>query len=145
MSALDFFEPIVAIINKIIPDKAAAAVAADQLKAAMAQGQLQEELDSLQSVTTAQSDINKVEAASTNWFVAGWRPAIGWVCGLAFGFEFLLRPLLQWGAIFAGHPVTLPSLDDTLTQLTYAMLGMGALRTVEKHPSFNKTPATAGK
>jgi hypothetical protein len=145
MSVLDFFEPIVAIINKVIPDKAQAQVAADQLKAAMAAGELQQELEQLTSVTTAQSDVDKVEAASTNWFVAGWRPAIGWVCGLAFGFEFLLRPLLQWGAIFAGHPVTLPSLDDTLTQLTYAMLGMGALRTVEKHPSFNKAPSTASK
>ena len=84
MSALDFFEPIVAIINKVIPDKAAAQVAADQLKAAMTQGQLQEQLDQLTSITTSQSDVDKVEAASTSVFVAGWRPAIGWVCAAAF-------------------------------------------------------------
>lgn len=140
MSALDFFEPIVAIINKIIPDKAAAAIAADQLKAAMTQGQLEEQLEQLTSITTAQSDVDKVEAGSANWFVAGWRPAIGWVCGLAFAFEFLLRPLLQWGVALSGHaPIVLPSLDSTLTQLTYAMLGMGAMRTIEKHPAFAKT------
>lgn len=140
MSALDFFEPIVAIINKIIPDKAAAAIAADQLKAAMTQGQLEEQLEQLTSITTAQSDVDKVEAASANWFVSGWRPAIGWVCGLAFAFEFLLRPLLQWGVALSGHPpIVLPSLDSTLTQLTYAMLGMGAMRTIEKHPAFAKT------
>jgi hypothetical protein len=142
MSALDFFEPIVAIINKVIPDKAQAAIAADQLKAAMTAGQLQEQLEQLTSVTTAQSDVDKVEAASTNWFVSGWRPAIGWVCGLAFAFEFLLRPLLQWGVALSGHPpIVLPSLDNTLTQLTYAMLGMGAMRTVEKHSAFQ--PKTA--
>lgn len=137
MSALDFFEPIVAIINKVIPDKAAAAIAADQLKAAMTQGQLQEQLEQLTSITTAQSDVDKVEAASASLFVSGWRPAIGWVCGLAFAFEFLLRPLLQWGVALSGHPpIVLPSLDNSLTQLTYAMLGMGALRTIEKHPAF---------
>lgn len=129
--------PLIAIVNKIIPDKAAAAAATAQLQFMIEQGSLQEELSNLKAVTTDQSDINKVEAASTNWFVAGWRPAIGWVCGLAFAFEFLLRPLLQWGCALYGHPVTLPSLDSTLTQLTYALLGMGALKTVEKHPAFN--------
>lgn len=141
MSVLDFFEPIVAIVNKLIPDKAAAAAAADQLKGMLAQGQLQEQLDSLTSVTTAQSDVNKVEAASTSVFVAGWRPAIGWVCAAAYAFQFLLRPLLQWGSAFIGHPIQLPGLDDALTQLTYGMLGMGAMRTIEKHPAFAAKPA----
>lgn len=140
MSVLDFFEPIVAIVNKLIPDKAAAAAAADQLKGMLAQGQLQEQLDSLTSVTTAQSDVNKVEAASTSVFVAGWRPAIGWVCAAAYAFQFLLRPLLQWGSAFIGHPIQLPGLDDALTQLTYGMLGMGAMRTIEKHPAFAAKP-----
>lgn len=140
MSWLDLMEPVVAIINKVIPDKAAAAVAEATLRSQAQAGALQEELANLTAVTTAQSDINKVEAASTNWLVSGWRPAIGWVCGAAFAFEFLLRPLLQWGCALAGHPVALPSLDSTLTQLTYAMLGMGTLRTIEKHPTFAKTP-----
>lgn len=130
--------PVLAIIQKVIPDKAAAAAATAQLQQMAAQGQLEEELAALQSVTTSQSDVDKVEAASSSLFVAGWRPAIGWVCGLAFGFQFLLRPLLQWGMALAGHPVVLPGLDDSLTQLTYGMLGMGALRTIEKHPSFKK-------
>ena len=131
--------PLIAIVNKIIPDKARYCRRRYrfQLQFMIEQGSLQEELSNLKAVTTDQSDINKVEAASTNWFVAGWRPAIGWVCGLAFAFEFLLRPLLQWGCALYGHPVILPSLDSTLTQLTYAMLGMGALKTVEKHPAFN--------
>jgi len=134
--------PILNIIDRIIPDKAAAAAAKAELQQLALQGQLQDELAQLQSVTVNQSDVDKTEAASTNVFVAGWRPAIGWVCAAAFGFQFLLRPLLQWGSAFAGHPVTLPGLDDSLTQLTYGMLGMGALRTVEKHQAFQSTRDT---
>jgi Holin of 3TMs, for gene-transfer release len=125
--------PIVSIINKVIPDKAAAAAAVAELQAMQLRGQLQDELLQLTSVTTAQSEVNKVEAASTNIFEAGWRPALGWVCAAAFSFEFLLRPLIEWGFVVTGHPApSLPRLDDALTQLTYGMLGMGALRTYEK-------------
>ena len=124
--------PLIAIVNKVIPDKAAAAAATAQLQAMAQQGALNEEMAQLTSITTAQSDINKVEAASTSVFVAGWRPAIGWVCAAAFSFEFLIRPLIQWGCALAGHPVVLSRVDSTLTQLTYALLGMGAMRTVEK-------------
>ena len=133
--------PIIAIINKVVPDKAAAAAAVASLQTMQMQGALQDELLQLTSVTTAQSDIDKVEAGSTNFFVAGWRPALGWVCALAFGFEFILRPFVEWGFIVSGHtlPVKLPRLDDALTQLTYAMLGMGALRTYEKVKGVGKT------
>ena len=134
MSALDFFEPIVAIINKVIPDKAAAAVAADQLKAAMSSGQLQEEMIQLQSVTSAQTDVDKVEAASANMFVAGWRPFVGWVCGTALAFSAIIAPLVTWLAALAGHPIAFPSLQDPLLQSTLAgMLGLGHIsRTIEK-------------
>lgn len=125
--------PIIAIINKVVPDKAAAAAAVATLQTMQMQGQLQDEMLQLQSVTTAQSDIDKVEAGSTSTFVSGWRPMIGWVCASAFGFEFIIRPVLQWGFIMAGHTLPpLPGIDDTLTQLTYAMLGMGALRSYDK-------------
>lgn len=130
--------PIVSIINKVIPDKAAAAAAVATLNQMQLQGALQDELAQLQSVTTDQSSVDKVEAASASLFVAGWRPAIGWVCAAAFAFQFLVRPLLQWGSALYGHPIVLPGLDDSLTQLTYGMLGMGALRTIEKHPAFAK-------
>lgn len=124
--------PIIAIINKVVPDKAAAAAAVASLNQMQLQGQLADELAQLQAVTVNQSDINKVEAASTSLFVAGWRPMIGWVCGLAFAFQFLLKPLIEWAATLAGHPLTLLGLDAMLPQLTYAMLGLGAYRTVEK-------------
>lgn len=132
--------PLLKIIDKVVPDKAAAQVVKDQISAQAASGALQEEMLQLQSVTTAQSDINKIEAGSTSLFVAGWRPLLGWICGVAFGFQFILRPVVQWGFIMAGHTLPpLPGIDETLTQLTYAMLGMGALR------SYDKMKGTASK
>ena len=81
-----------------------------------------------------QLEVNKAEAASSSMFVAGWRPAIGWVCAAALVFQYLVRPLVTAGFILAHHPltVTLPGLDDNLWQLLLGMLGMGTLRTFEK-------------
>lgn len=125
--------PILGIIGKLIPDKAAAAAAQAQLQQMVTNGALTEELKQLEAVTSAQSDINKVEAGSTSLFVAGWRPAIGWVCAAALTFQYIARPLLGTGFTIAGHPLpTLPGLDDNLWQLMFGLLGLGTLRTVEK-------------
>jgi hypothetical protein len=87
----------------------------------------------------AQADIDKQEAASTNLFVAGWRPAVGWACAIAFGVNFLLLPIAQWiiqvaGIIGAdGKPLMLFRLDlTTMLPVLIGMLGLGAYRTVEK-------------
>lgn len=126
--------PIIAIINKVVPDKAAAAAAVAQLNEMQLQGKLADELLQLQSVTSAQSDVDKVEAASASIFIAGWRPFVGWVCGVGLAVSCVISPLLTWGSTLAGHPVTLPKLDDPLLQSTLAgMLGLGyGLRTWEK-------------
>jgi hypothetical protein len=125
--------PILGIINKLIPDKAAAAVAQVELQKMAASGAIQEELAQLQAITSAQSDINKVEAASTNWWVAGARPGIMWVCFAALASQYVLRPFVIWGFVLAGHSApALPGLDDNLWQLMFGMLGMGTLRTAEK-------------
>jgi len=74
-----------------------------------------------------QLDINKQEAISTNWFVAGWRPFIGWICGVGLGYQFLIFPLLH------GYVQGMLPLDmGTLITLLGGMLGMGGLRTYEK-------------
>ena len=131
--------PIIAIVNKLIPDKAAAAAATAQLQQLAMQGQLADELAQLQAVTVNQSDINKVEAANQSLFVAGWRPAIGWVCALALTFQYIARPIIQWGFAIAHQTLpALPGIDDNLWQLMLGMLGLGSLRTFEKLKGVSK-------
>lgn len=80
-----------------------------------------------------QISINKIEAAHESLFVAGWRPFIGWVCGFAIAYAFVLQPLIEWGIAIAGLEIGTPKLNtDTLYQLVLAMLGMATLRTYEK-------------
>lgn len=123
------------IISKVLPDRAAAAAATAQLQQMASAGQLQEELIQLQAITSAQSDINKTEAANPSVFVAGPRPAVMWVCVAALGYQYLLRPLWTGIALIAGHPIPtpgLPGLDDNLYQLLWALLGLGAMRSYDK-------------
>jgi|SRR6266853_5090470 len=126
--------PILKIIDKVTPDVAARDAIKAQLNLLGAQGALQEELIQLQAVTTAQTDINKVEAASTSLFVAGWRPYVGWICGTALGLDCIIRPIVNWTAALCGHPVDFPTLNDPILKTTLAgMLGLGfGLRTYEK-------------
>ena len=113
------------LITRIFPDPAQAANAKLELLKLQQNGEL--------AIMTAQTDINKTEAANSSVFVSGWRPAIGWVCALALAYQYLVRPL---GGTLAGvFGVTippLPGLDDNLWQLMMGMLGMGGLRTFEK-------------
>lgn len=81
----------------------------------------------------AQLAVNQAEAGNVNMFVAGWRPFVGWVCGVGLGVQFLINPLFTWIAALAGQPVVFPSLDlGTLLTLLFGLLGLGAMRTVEK-------------
>lgn len=76
-----------------------------------------------------QTEINKIEAQHRSIFVAGWRPWIGWVCGMGVLNMMLLNPWIQWITGEAGP--ALPA--DTIMQLTLGMLGLlGTMRTVEK-------------
>ena len=81
----------------------------------------------------AQTEINKVEAASQNMFVAGWRPFVGWTCGVALLYHFLLLPLLHFILRATGNEVELPEFDFShLSTILMGMLGLGGLRTYEK-------------
>lgn len=82
---------------------------------------------------TAQTDINKVEAASGNWFVAAWRPAVGWVCVAALFSEFIVRPFVVFGASIWSKTTTYPTLDmGDLMTLLLGLLGLAGARTFEK-------------
>jgi hypothetical protein len=121
------------IISKAIPDRTQAAAATANFQQMALSGQLQEELLQLQATTSAQSDINKIEAASVNWFVAGGRPAVIWICAAALALNLVLGPLFVWGASLVGHPTPFPTLDPNLLMaLLFPLLGLGAARTFEK-------------
>jgi len=80
-----------------------------------------------------QVDINKLEAQSTQLFVAGWRPFIGWVCGAALLYTYVLSPFIAWGLLMWAPAAPLPVVPtDNLFELVLAMLGLGGLRTFEK-------------
>lgn len=124
--------PVLEAVEKYIPDPQQKAQAQlDLLK--LQQSTEFKEIDAAVQMAGAQSDVNKVEASSTDPFVARWRPFIGWVCGVGLGVQFLVGPLLTWGAGLLGHSVAFPQLDmGTLLTLLLGMLGLGGMRTVEK-------------
>lgn len=86
---------------------------------------------------------NLKEAEHPNWFVAGWRPAIGWVCALGLGYQFLLYPFASHLAFFMGFPADLPALDAAmLMTMTINLLGLGGLRTFEKFKGVARSSGT---
>lgn len=93
-----------------------------------------------QAIDLAQIEVNKVEAASSSVFVAGWRPAIGWIGAAAMAYQFLLYPVLLWGwAYMQGtgwipkELVPPPVLDaDQLWVILSGILGIAGMRSFEK-------------
>jgi hypothetical protein len=122
------------IIGKVIDNKEKAAEATAKLQELFVSGQLTAELEQLKAVTSAQSDVNKIEAASTSLFIAGWRPFVGWICGVGLGMSCIVAPLFTWVTTLCGHPTPFPDLNNPILQSTLAgMLGLGyGLRTYEK-------------
>ncbi len=120
------------ILDKILPDKGAADAAKLKLVELAQQGELAK-LNADITLATGQMEINKVEAASTRLFVAGWRPFVGWICGLTIGFKYVGGPLLSMLLQAVGHPVTLPVIPaEDLWPVLGGLLGLGGMRTVEK-------------
>lgn len=80
-----------------------------------------------------QAEINRVEASNRSLFVAGWRPFIGWICGVALAYNFVIRDMVIGVYAMFGHHLDLPDMAiDQLTTLLYSLLGLGGLRTFEK-------------
>lgn len=81
----------------------------------------------------AQMEVNKIEAAHSSIFVAGWRPFIGWMGGVALGYAFLLQPILSWFLAIIGVETPLPKPDtESMMALVTAMLGVTAARSFDK-------------
>ncbi len=113
------------LIDRLIPDRAAA----ERAKAEMEQ-QL---VTAANQAALAQVEVNKIEAAHSSVFVAGWRPSIGWVCAAGLAWAFVLAPIASWALVVLGIKAELPAIHtDYLLELVLAMLGIGGLRTFEK-------------
>jgi hypothetical protein len=125
--------PVSDIIDKLIPDKAAAAAAKAQLQLLAANGSLQEQLIQLQATTVNQTDIDKTEAGSTQWWVAGARPFIMWGCGFGFLYCSIFEPLMRFVAqVMCGYKGPFPVIDTTITmQVLFGMLGLGTMHATE--------------
>lgn len=124
--------PITELLDKFIVDKDQRASLAHEV-ATMAEKHAQE-------LALAQIDVNKAEAGSNSVFKGGWRPFIGWVCGIAFAYHFVLQPLLLFLIPLTGTIVPdLPSFDmSSLMTVLMGMLGLGGLRTYEKQKGLTK-------
>ena len=124
--------PVTGLLDKFIEDKDQKNALAHEI-ATMSERHAQE-------IAMAQIEVNKAEAASSSVFKGGWRPFIGWVCGFAFAYHFILQPILLFGTAAAG--VSLPPLPEfdmsQMMPVLLGMLGLGGLRTYEKRTGVSK-------
>ena len=125
-------EPVTGLLDKFIEDKDQKAQLAHEL-ATMADRHAQD-------LALAQIEVNKAEAASGSVFKGGWRPFIGWVCGSAFAYHFVLQPVIVFVVLAVGVDLPpLPEFDMTsLMTVLMGMLGLGGLRTYEKQKGIAK-------
>jgi hypothetical protein len=106
------------VISRIWPDKS------DQEK---------QQLAAAVSLVQGQIAINQAEASNPSVFVSGWRPAIGWVCGMACAWNWIGLPIVKAGLAIYGHPLQLNPADiSEMMPILLGMLGLGGLRTMEK-------------
>jgi len=117
--------PVTGLLDKFIEDKDAKNAIAFELST-MAEKHAQE-------LAKGQLEVNKTEAAHKNLFVAGWRPAVGWVCVLGMAGNFLVIPLANFALALSNSVITIPLIDTSeMMPVLIGMLGLGAMRTVEK-------------
>ena len=111
--------PATKLLDKVIEDKDQKNALAHEI-ATMAERHAQE-------LAQGQLEVNKVEAAHKSLFVAGWRPAIGWVCALGLFYNVILANII-------GIWVDVPEIDTTLlVPVMMGMLGLGAMRSYERY------------
>ena len=84
-------------------------------------------------IAKAQIAVNREEATSHSIFVAGWRPATGWICAVGLATNYLLVPVCNFIFTITESPITVPPLDlSEMMPVLLGMLGLGGLRTWEK-------------
>tara|TARA_R100001086_G_scaffold240947_2_gene167535 strand:- start:292 stop:699 length:408 start_codon:yes stop_codon:yes gene_type:complete len=120
------------IVGRFLPE--------DKEAKAKAEREIEKQLAThLAKIDIAQLDINKQEAAHRSIFVAGWRPFIGWTCGIALAYTYVLQPILVFGLAQSGYLVDLPKMQlGEMMPVLMGMLGLGGLRTFEKFKGVSK-------
>jgi CheY-like chemotaxis protein len=117
--------PVSDILDKVVTDKDLKEKLSHDI-ATMAERHAHE-------VVKAQIEVNKTEAQHHSMFVAGWRPAIGWVCCLGMAGNFLIIPFVNMALELLETGVVVPMIElDLMMPVLMGMLGLGAMRTVEK-------------
>src|SRR5210317_2452767 len=97
-------DPVSNILDKVVEDKDQKARLAHEI-ATMAERHAQE-------LAKGQLAINAEEAKSRNIFIAGWRPFVGWTCGLALFVHFLAIPMADVLTAYFGYaPPSYPAFD----------------------------------
>jgi Holin of 3TMs, for gene-transfer release len=120
-AGLDFASTIV---SRIWPDKSA---------------QEQQQLAAVLTMVQGQMAINQAEASNESTFVAGWRPFIGWACGMACVWNWMGLPIAKLGLALAGHPIALSPADlSEMMPVLMGMLGLGGLHTFERVKGVSK-------
>jgi|TARA_R100000808_G_scaffold23747_1_gene53134 hypothetical protein len=120
------------VVDRFLPE--------DKEAKAKAKRDIEEKLTNhLAQIDLAQLEINKHEASHRSIFVAGWRPFIGWSCGIALAWTYVATPILQFVLAQTGHLIDLPALDMTqMMPVLMGMLGLGGLRTFEKFKKVSR-------
>jgi len=120
------------VLDRFFPDKEKAAEAQRAIETAL--------LENAAQINLAQVEVNKEEAQHRTVFVAGWRPFIGWVCGVALAWHFVGVPVTIFFIAWSGAEVPeLPVFDmNSLMTVLMGMLGLGGLRTFEKMKGLTK-------
>ena len=127
------FSAAQSLIERFFPDPEKKAAAQLELLKMQQTGELAQ-LASETDLAKLQIQVNVEEAKSTNWFVAGWRPGIGWVCGAGLAYAALIEPFARFIAkVWFGYTGEFPVISTDLTlQILMGLLGLGAMRSVEK-------------
>lgn len=123
--------PVTSLLDKFIEDKDQKNKLAHEI-ATMADKHSHE-------IAKSQIEVNKEEAKSRHWWIAGWRPACGWICTLAMGYHFIIQPFLIFFLALFGLKMDIPTFDmDTLMTVLLGMLGLGGMRSWEKNKKLTK-------
>lgn len=117
--------PVTGLLDKFIEDKDQKNALAHEI-ATMSERHHQELMKS-------QIEVNKVEAANSNLFVSGWRPFIGWTCGLGMFGNFITIPFANFVLALLKIDIVIPLVPlETMMPVLMGMLGLGAMRSYEK-------------